>query len=167
MALWLVTVTACGEDNTQPPPRPELASDSGLVETNGDVNNATSMADTPLEMGNIDGSSETVDSGSDDAPPNDTDIPPVEDSSPPAPDVPELAPEVLSYCDCMFISCHDLYHEIWGEDELEARQGCIDEATALPLTGEPAEVGDSLDCRLLHCQLMECTSGGGLELCVE
>lgn len=74
-------------------------------------------------------------------------------------------PAVTGYCDCMFLSCHDIYHATWGDDELVARNGCLDEATTLP-DGEP-EVGPSLTCRQRACDATRCSEAAGLSVCVE
>lgn len=55
---------------------------------------------------------------------------------------------VEAYCDCMVTVCHDRYHALWGEDEVQARGTCLELAGALPAEG----AGDSLACRARYCE---------------
>ena len=87
-----------------------------------------------------------------------------------APDA-AVDPTELAYCDCMLLSCHDLYHLLWGEDEGVARSRCFGVAGALERAAEATE-GDSLDCRLHWCRaafdlddLTLCDRAGGLSVC--
>lgn len=56
------------------------------------------------------------------------------------------------YCDCMLLYCHDQYHDAWGEEHPMSETNCLAAAEALPTIGAPAMSGDSLECRLHHCQ---------------
>ncbi len=60
------------------------------------------------------------------------------------------------YCACMLFSCHDHYHELWGDDEMVAREACLNDASMVPSVGSPQSSGDSLECRLAFCTM----SGG-------
>lgn len=63
---------------------------------------------------------------------------------------------VKGYCDCMFLRCHDFYHEKWGEDELKAREGCLEEGRMVPRSGDlSSERGHNLECRLNQCRVVE------------
>ncbi len=62
----------------------------------------------------------------------------------------ELA--AMDYCDCMFLQCHDLYHDVWGSDEGTSRQECLREAEATPHATGAAVSGDSIECRLHYCE---------------
>ncbi len=82
--------------------------------------------------------------------------------------------DVLDYCDCMLNSvCHDLYHEIWTDDEIVARETCIAEAEALPESGDAPDAGNSLECRLHWCLEADaaedealCQAAAGLDVCL-
>ena len=74
------------------------------------------------------------------------------DANPPVEEQPAREFPARDYCDCMFLNCHDLYHDIWGEEELGAREECLREAEATPLEGVPAVSGDSIECRLHYCE---------------
>ena len=78
------------------------------------------------------------------------------------------ASPVAAYCACMVERCHDLYHSTWGEDHVAAEMMCEAAAAAAPMVGMPATEGDSLECRLHHCEaaatdIIACDSaiGGG------
>lgn len=88
-----------------------------------------------------------------------------------APPEPQVEPDVLAYCDCMFLGCHDLYHQLWGEDEGVARARCFRVGSELPRAADATE-GDSLDCRSHWCDEAYdlddpglCERAGGLEVC--
>lgn len=57
------------------------------------------------------------------------------------------------YCGCMLENCHDQYHALWGEDHLESEAMCKAAAEAVPSVGAPASSGDSIECRIHHCEL--------------
>lgn len=79
----------------------------------------------------------------------------------PEPDVREFA--ARDYCDCMFLKCHDLYHELWEEDEVVARQACLHEAEATPVNGGETQSGDFIECRLHFCEdelVRDCATAG-------
>jgi hypothetical protein len=81
----------------------------------------------------------------------------------PAEDEPQREFAARDYCDCMFLNCHDLYHEIWGGDEGNARAECLLEANATPHAVGPATHGDSIECRLFYCEnepSRDCTNAG-------
>lgn len=98
------------------------------------------------------------------------------------PDMPDMAvdampdaaapdPVELAYCDCMLLTCHDLYHLLWGEDEGVARRRCFEVAAALPRAPAATE-GPNLHCRLHWCDeafelddLALCDRAGGLSIC--
>jgi hypothetical protein len=58
---------------------------------------------------------------------------------------------VKTYCDCMFLGCHDDYHAFWGEDEQQAITNCRQEARLLPRRS-PGDPQPGLECALLTCQ---------------
>lgn len=105
------------------------------------------------------------------------------DMAPPDMAPPDMAPTdagprpdealVTRYCNCVFLNCHDLYHEVWGEDEVTARLTCLEVGAELPLAGEPMEAGHSIECRLQYCARamnepeQSCPPALGLEICVE
>jgi len=73
-----------------------------------------------------------------------------------------------AYCQCMVLDCHDEYHGTWGEDHDMSEAMCEAAAAALPSVGMPAMQGDSIECRIYHCELAKtdpnaCASaiGGG------
>jgi hypothetical protein len=81
------------------------------------------------------------------------------------------ATPVASYCACMLSSCHDLYHELWGEDEIAAQQACTDEAAVLPEAGMDVQAGNFLECRAHFCGLAsedeaQCHAAAGHVTCV-
>jgi hypothetical protein len=43
----------------------------------------------------------------------------------------------------MLVTCHDLYHVVWGADEVEARRACFAAAAALS--------GEAFACRRAAC----------------
>ncbi len=76
-----------------------------------------------------------------------------------------------AYCECMLVHCHDQYHGTWGEDHETSVAMCEAEAAGLPSVGEPAMTGDSLECRIHHCELARtdpaaCASAIGGGACV-
>lgn len=73
------------------------------------------------------------------------------DEAAPAPEPGPLDVVVKTYCDCMFLACHDDYHRFWGEDEEQAILSCREEARRLP-RGEAGGPGPSLECALQLCQ---------------
>ncbi len=64
----------------------------------------------------------------------------------------EIDVVVKTYCDCMFLGCHDYYHSVWGEDEVAAREGCFEEARLIPRS-PGASSGHFLECRLEQCMV--------------
>ena len=49
-------------------------------------------------------------------------------------------------CACLFASCHDAYHLVWGEDEITASQSCSSAASDwLAVEGEA-------ECRMEACE---------------
>jgi hypothetical protein len=60
---------------------------------------------------------------------------------------------VFAYCNCMLLSCHDAFHERWGESDDKAIAGCRAEALTLPASGSDATEGNFIECRLAHCQM--------------
>lgn len=87
------------------------------------------------------------------------------------PDAAAPDPVELAYCDCMLLTCHDLYHLLWGEDEGVARRRCFEVAAALPRAPAATE-GPNLHCRLHWCDeafelddLALCDRAGGLSIC--
>ena len=85
------------------------------------------------------------------------------DSHPPEEEYPAREFPAQDYCDCMFLSCHDIYHDTWGHDEIGARAECVREAEAVPVVGEPVTAGDAIECRLFYCEnepLRDCSSAG-------
>lgn len=96
------------------------------------------------------------------------------DASPPdaSPDMDPPDPLSTEYCDCIFLWCHDLYHEVWGEDEGIARARCFQVAASLPRAGEPVEEGNSIECRIHWCDVVFelddeslCGRVAGFEVC--
>lgn len=92
----------------------------------------------------------------------------VDAAAPPDGSAPD--PAVVEYCNCMLVTCHDLYHEIWGADEAEARAACLHAGAELPRAGEPVTQGDFLECRLHFCEAAgeapeACDEAGGREVC--
>ncbi len=90
----------------------------------------------------------------------------------PRPDAAVVEPAVLAYCDCMFLGCHDLYHQLWGEDEGVARARCFRVGSELPRDPDAVE-GDSLDCRRHWCDEAYdlddpglCDRAGGQAVCL-
>lgn len=94
------------------------------------------------------------------------------DAAPDAtPDAAPLDPVSLAYCDCMLLTCHDLYHLLWGEDEGVARRRCFEIADGLPRMPGATE-GPNVHCRRHWCaaafdedDLELCDRAGGLEVC--
>jgi hypothetical protein len=69
-------------------------------------------------------------------------------------------PAVVAYCDCMLVTCHDLYHMVWGADEVEARNACF----------EAAAGDEALACHMRACHdaiddEARCPAAGGVEIC--
>lgn len=60
---------------------------------------------------------------------------------------------VADYCECMLVHCHDQYHATWGEEHPMSELNCTADAEKLPTVGMPTMTGNSLECRLSHCQL--------------
>jgi hypothetical protein len=58
-----------------------------------------------------------------------------------------------AYCACMLVNCHDQYHGTWGEEHPASEEMCAAAAAALPSVGMPATRGNSLECRMHHCEL--------------
>ncbi len=58
-----------------------------------------------------------------------------------------------AYCTCMLFSCHDHYHDAWTEDEMVAREMCLEVAAGVPIADMPVEAGDFLECRIAWCQM--------------
>lgn len=56
------------------------------------------------------------------------------------------------YCECMLLNCHDQYHGTWGEEHPMSEINCMAAADMLPSVGAPAMSGDSIECRLYHCE---------------
>ncbi|WAS94244.1 hypothetical protein [Nannocystis punicea] len=56
------------------------------------------------------------------------------------------------YCECMLVNCHDQYHGTWGEEHPMSEINCKAAADMLPTVGMPAMSGNSLECRLYHCE---------------
>lgn len=65
------------------------------------------------------------------------------------------------YCECMLVHCHDQYHGTWGEEHPQSENNCNADAAMLPTVGVPAMSGDSLECRLYHCE----QAAGDASLC--
>lgn len=87
------------------------------------------------------------------------------------PDAAPPDPESTAYCDCMLLTCHDLYHLLWGEDEGVARRRCFEIAGGLARSPGATE-GANLHCRRHWCDaafdlddLELCDRAGGLEVC--
>lgn len=57
-----------------------------------------------------------------------------------------------AYCDCMLLYCHDQYHGTWGEEHPASEDNCRADAGMLPSADAPAMSGNSLECRLYHCE---------------
>lgn len=88
-----------------------------------------------------------------------------------APD-PGVDPLVRRYCDCMLVTCHDLYHELYGAEEEVARANCFAVAAAQPRAGALVREGRFLECRLWACGEAErdpafCHPAGGGGVCSE
>lgn len=60
---------------------------------------------------------------------------------------------VADYCECMLVNCHDQYHGAWGEEHPMSEINCTMAAEMLPTVGMPTMSGNSLECRLAHCEL--------------
>ena len=79
---------------------------------------------------------------------------------------------VAEYCNCMLVNCHDPFHDRWGETDMEAIANCAAEAGALPRAEPTAEAGNSLECRMTHCQramtnaATECPAALGDAICM-
>ena len=83
----------------------------------------------------------------------------------------EPATPAEAYCECMLVYCHDEYHGTWGEDHETSVAMCQAAAAALPGVGMPATQGNSIECRLHHCDLAKtdeaaCASAIGGGMCV-
>jgi len=79
---------------------------------------------------------------------------------------------LAAYCECMLEKCHDLYHATWGEDHEASEAMCLAAAAMAPITGMPATMGNSLECRQHYCDLGEaepgaCDSALGGGVCVD
>ncbi|MDC0718365.1 hypothetical protein [Nannocystis bainbridge] len=59
---------------------------------------------------------------------------------------------IADYCECMLVNCHDQYHGTWGEEHPQSEENCSAAAAMWPTVGMPAISGDSLECRLYHCE---------------
>ena len=140
VALMSLALAAC-DPPTESVPAPDAGPDAG-----------------PSDAGTEDDAGETqADAGAEDA---GTDAGPVVDAGP--------TEAAIDYCNCVFLSCHDAYHEVYGVDEDEAVDACRADGTATPETGESVDAGDSLQCRRYYCELpvdggRDCESalGGG------
>jgi hypothetical protein len=60
---------------------------------------------------------------------------------------------VFAYCNCMLLSCHDEFHDRWGEGDDEAIAGCRTEALTVPVAGSDVSRGDFIECRLAQCSM--------------
>ncbi len=61
-------------------------------------------------------------------------------------------------CDKLFLQCHDVYHERFGTDEVDARVGCLLLAEQLPVVDGPVRTGASVDC--YESRLADLEDGG-------
>ncbi|MFN3197256.1 MAG: hypothetical protein ACE366_02390 [Bradymonadia bacterium] len=194
--LWVVALTcltACNEDPASDAgtgsndARPTDAApfdatgheDGGSPDAREADASMSEVADaTPLDAEHVDAG--LVDAGITDTGTSDadiTDLGPLDAEVPDAEPV-DAAPRpdealVTRYCNCVFLNCHDLYHEVWGEDEVTARLTCLEVGAELPLAEMPVEQGDAIECRLHHCALAvneperACPAALGQSLCVE
>ena len=81
----------------------------------------------------------------------------------------EITEAATDYCDCVFLNCHDDYHDKWGADEGVARNGCLVEASQIAQTGTGE--GDHLTCRQTFCADAEtdetqCNAALGNSVCI-
>jgi len=77
----------------------------------------------------------------------------------------------VTYCSCMLVNCHDPWHEVFGEDDLEATMACVDLVESLPRAGEDLDAGNFAECRIHFCELAAddptvCPAALGQEICV-
>jgi hypothetical protein len=66
-----------------------------------------------------------------------------------------------SYCDCVFLQCHDEYHATWGENEITARAACV--AFASGFSAEEEE------CRMSKCEMvntLDCDAALSVDSCL-
>lgn len=76
----------------------------------------------------------------------------------------EVTEEAIAYCECVFVACHDDFHETFGVDDLASIEACNVFASGLPTVGMDVVSGDSLECRQHWCdaQPADCPSALGL-----
>jgi hypothetical protein len=82
--------------------------------------------------------------GSEPVDPSDSDTPVETEVDSEAPD-PNIA-LIEAYCTCVFSTCHEHYHDRWGEDEITSAALCRQEAGEL-VESDP----DALSCRSEAC----------------
>lgn len=73
-----------------------------------------------------------------------------------------------SYCDCMLLNCHDEFHQVWGVDDVEARDNCRAEISQVPSVGSDTTTGNSQECRVHFCEVAaerNCDAAMGLNTC--
>lgn len=75
-----------------------------------------------------------------------------------------------AYCDCLLVNCHEPYHDMWGESDVDAAMNCREAAAEVPQNGAPTMEGDFLECRIAHCELaaddaMQCDAALGAAPC--
>jgi hypothetical protein len=75
-----------------------------------------------------------------------------------------ITPEATAYCECVFVACHDDFHETFGIDDLESIAACQTFASALPTVGMVVLTGNNLECRQHWCDAVptDCPSALGL-----
>lgn len=57
-----------------------------------------------------------------------------------------------TYCECVFVACHDPFHEKFGADDVASIAACEAEASALPVAGSEQMSGNSIECRQYQCE---------------
>ncbi len=81
----------------------------------------------------------------------------------------EFSQQELDFCTCMLRSCHDPFHDEYGGDDIEARDNCLLEISAVPSTGTPATSGNSQECRAHFCASdpdRDCDAALGKSICL-
>ncbi|PCC71270.1 hypothetical protein SAMN02745121_04768 [Nannocystis exedens] len=142
LAPLLLALTACGTTHS--------GTDHDSHDTSGDDAHDTSTTDGTSTAGTTE-HEHTTEHEPTSTGHEHTATDPTTDGSSPAAD----------YCECMLVNCHDQYHGTWGEAHPQSEINCNADAAMFPTVGTPAMSGDSLECRLYHCE----QAAGDASLC--
>jgi hypothetical protein len=63
--------------------------------------------------------------------------------------------EAQALCNCLLVTCHDAFHDQYGEGDAVAIPACELDTDGLPSAGMEVSSGDFIECRHTHCEMAE------------